>query len=961
MSDMQDWQSEDDFVEDDGEISPAEMRYAPPTVSDEDEDGEISLDDVGALDEDAIEEAQPLTFEELSLAQVVGQFIRSPLKTWQALSRVTHSSRIDHSSLSINMPISVPAIPIPRQGSSGRQGQRRAASNVSLMHLLTTQLNPKSVQLILFGFAFLVVWFGNRLLIQETGMQRSEQNALVAGAPFLWIGFFLWIGAEIYGNWKEIQTWWGSRDDVLRIKYVLRIIPLFLFLMSLLVFVDSFMAEPEVSLSLAQTGVNRLFMGIGFWILIEVIFAFINRLYSRNSAMPDWMHQALEQRFANQPQISPVYYPSPALSSYFSLTRIIILIAASLTSFWTMAGTSNNHISAGTILIWIMSAVLWSFFFAPLAWNFFDWATEAVEKLRRFNLRANLWIIIVFVLIMLLAAGFRLARLDSLPSEMTSDHVEKLLDSVRTYRGDYNIFFANNGGREPLQMYLIALFSQFPGQGFNHYSLKLIAVIESLLTLPFLFWLGYEIFGTRNRRLGIIAGLLVSALVAVSYWDVVITRLGLRIILTPLVTAWLLIYLARAMRYNQRSDYIKAALVLGFGLYTYQAIRMLPVVIVVGIAIAILMKARTWREIGKYAFNLGVLVWISFMVFLPMFHYILDDPDHFLRRTTGRLLGDDIVEETLADGRVIERIPTPEERAEAFNANVPILMNNIRNAFLMFNWKGDVGWISGVPNEPAMDRYTATLLIVGLAAWISLMLRRRDPVIWLIPIMIFIMLLPSALSIAYPIENPSHTRTSGAIPPIYLMTAFPLALIVVKLMEILPKRSGKMIALGIASIIILLSNLSNTSLYFDVYPNLYTQSTFPYSQAGRVLRGFAESDGAYGNAFLIAYPYWWDDRAVGINAGQVDWENGVLTRDQIPSILNIALNRTDSLRLEADKDLLFFYHPDDEETTAQLRDWFPEGHETFHQTAAEGKSYLTYRVPALGETKLIEFVMTNSS
>jgi hypothetical protein len=45
-----------------------------------------------------------------------------------------------------------------------------------------------------------------------------------------------------------------------------------------------------------------------------------------------------------------------------------------------------------------------------------------------------------------------------------------------------------------------------------------------------------------------------------------VTRLSLRIVLTPLVASLLIIYLTRAMRFNRRMDYIKAGLVLGFGL-----------------------------------------------------------------------------------------------------------------------------------------------------------------------------------------------------------------------------------------------------------------------------------------------------------------------------------------------------------------------------------------------------------
>src|SRR5690606_23605263 len=101
---------------------------------------------------------------------------------------------------------------------------------------------------------------------------------------------------------------------------------------------------------------------------------------------------------------------------------------------------------------------------------------------------------------------------------------------------------------------------------------------------------------------------------------------------------------------------------------------------------------------------------------------------------------------------------------------------------------------SGVSTRPTMDVLSATLLIIGLSAWIAFAIRRQDSVYWLIPFITFLMLLPSALSIAFPGENPSHTRTSGAIPTIYLMAAFPLALITEQLLDQFKNWGGKLLS-----------------------------------------------------------------------------------------------------------------------------------------------------------------------
>ena len=53
-------------------------------------------------------------------------------------------------------------------------------------------------------------------------------------------------------------------------------------------------------------------------------------------------------------------------------------------------------------------------------------------------------------------AYFRYAQLDAIPPEMTSDHVEKLLDVNDVLQGKYRVYFERNTGREPLQFYLAA-------------------------------------------------------------------------------------------------------------------------------------------------------------------------------------------------------------------------------------------------------------------------------------------------------------------------------------------------------------------------------------------------------------------------------------------------------------------------------------------------------------------------
>ncbi|MBE0691115.1 MAG: hypothetical protein IH587_13430, partial [Anaerolineae bacterium] len=568
------------------------------------------------------------------------------------------------------------------------------------------------------------------------------------------------------------------------------------------------------------------------------------------------------------------------------------------------------------------------------------------------------WVTAVMIVIIAAGAVLRLADLSHLPPEMTSDHVEKLLDSQRVLDGTTQIFFQNNGGREPLQMYVMAAVVGVIGLPMDFDTLKLVTALEGILSIPVMFWFGRELAGRENRRLGLLVGLALAGLVAVSYWHIALSRLALRIVYTPAITALVFIYLTRALRDNRRLDWINTGLALGVGLYMYQAVRMLPVVIVIGLLLALALRARSWAQRTQYVVNFLTLVVVAFAVFVPLFRFSYDYPEDFWRRTSGRLFGDAITQTTDADGNLVARDPTLDELWTAFEANLPVLTQNIRNALLMYQWKGDVAWINGAPNKPAFDAASGALLMVGLGGWLAWMLRRRDPVLWLIPPAIFVMILPSALAIAFPIENPSATRMSGTLPEVYLLAAFAFGLLLLGILRVIGDQRRVAVALAGALFTGLLafSAVANAAVYFDAFRQSYLISSKPYSDAGTVVRQFALSEGGYGNAFLVAYPYWWDHRAVGIEGGRIDWPNGIVSRDEIPTFLRDAERRTDSYRLDVNKPLLFIYSPDDVDTELRLRLWFPRGMAQAIQSYQREDTYRLFRVPALGVSGFVTFL-----
>lgn len=642
---------------------------------------------------------------------------------------------------------------------------------------------------------------------------------------------------------------------------------------------------------------------------------------------------------------------APGLDARSLITRAALLGLAGVFAWIGVQGSRNNQFTMPGVLGWALSVLLAVWAVAPESWSPLTALEAGWAWLRQWRPRMT-WSLALLLVIMLVAALLRLQDLSLAPREMTSDHVEMLLDTYRLQQGNTSVFFAGNGGREPLQFYALALFAGLPGQTLSFDALKLLNVLEGVLTLPALYWMARVVVGHQRPLLGTVAGLCVAALVAVSYWHITLSRLGERIVLTPLIISLFILTFTRALRSNRRWDFILTGVVLGTGLYTYQAVRLVPVVVLVGAALALVFHLRERPGLRRLVVNTIILAFVSFMIFLPLFAYSLEFPEDFWRRTSGRLFGDDILQTTDEAGNLIARNATLGERLEAFAENVPQLTTNFGNALLMYQWKGDVAWFQSASLKPAFDPLSGALLAVGVGAWLYLIVKWRDPAVWLLPPAALILMFASAFSIAYPDENPSATRMSGTLPIVYLFAGLAMALLFLGLARLSRGRASWMAAAVGAGALLFGSGAVNLNTYWTHYAPLYANSSEAHSAGGDSIRRFIEGGGSLGNTFAIGYPYWWDHRALGIEAGSFDYPNGVPQRDMLPLWLENGLLRTDRYRLDPNRPLLFLLSPDDIETRGWLLVLFPAGQGTLVQTYQAEERFEVFLVPPPGEAAL---------
>jgi hypothetical protein len=129
----------------------------------------------------------------------------------------------------------------------------------------------------------------------------------------------------------------------------------------------------------------------------------------------------------------------------------------------------------------------------------------------------------------------------------------------------------------------------------------------------------------------------------------------------------------------------------------------------------------------------------------------------------------------------------------------------------------------------------------------------------------------------------------------------------------------------------MLSVNQNYDLVFHQYKTQFDRSSWNTSELGAVIRQFADTIGDEDSAWVMGYPHWVDTRLVGINAGY-PLHDYALWSDQLDSTLGTPAPK------------MFLFRPDDVETLAQLRSFYPEGTMKLFRAQIENKDFYIYTV-----------------
>ncbi|HET9492655.1 MAG TPA: PA14 domain-containing protein [Chloroflexia bacterium] len=307
--------------------------------------------------------------------------------------------------------------------------------------------------------------------------------------------------------------------------------------------------------------------------------------------------------------------------------------------------------------------------------------------------------------LLLLAMLFRLPLLDSAPPGMWFDEAMNgvvardlmLPDTANaTYIGDATQMGA-------LYFYFLGRVIELFGQA-DVWPLRLLPALAGSAIAPLLYVIGSRLFGWR-------VGLAAGVFVAVSVWNITMSRLGLVSIPTVALNVGVYACLVQGLRTGRLGYYAGGGVLLGLALQMYYASQLVPVVLVLVFAhLLITGRMAAFRAVraGAVAFVLAAV-----LAGLPILTFAAQFPQAYTERA----------------GTV--SIFTPEGSDNKPDA----LATSIKSHALMFTYRGDRNPRHNMTEaQPMLEWPVSALFVVGLGACV-LRLRRWHyffPVVWLL-------------------------------------------------------------------------------------------------------------------------------------------------------------------------------------------------------------------------------------
>ncbi|MGI5835940.1 MAG: PA14 domain-containing protein [Chloroflexota bacterium] len=397
-------------------------------------------------------------------------------------------------------------------------------------------------------------------------------------------------------------------------------------------------------------------------------------------------------------------------------TLAVNLIALSLFS-------ADSHLT----LAWMLFGV--SIVSAPVS----IWLLSGKPQIRPFSGWQSMDII-ALVIVLIVAAAFRLHRLDSLPYGLWWDEAFSGLEVLK---------IMNDPSYRPLYLaepafYRYLMVGSFALLSPSMLGLRIVAVAGGMLGVLAISLLGRELFG---RRVGLVAGFFVATMA----WHVNFSRIAFNAIWSVAFDALSVYFLIQGMRTGRLLSFALAGTALGLGFNMYYTSRLIPLILFLYLGRRLFSERRAFFT--RHLPGLLVFCAVTLITISPLAQFALQNPEEFNSRANQVTIMNEV------------------QRQGSYAP----LVENLRKHILMFHYEGDGNGRHNLPRAPMVDQVTAALLILGL------LMAVRQPgrtEVFLLLTWSVVMLSGGVLSLSY--EAPQGLRTIDEISAIALLASLPV-------------------------------------------------------------------------------------------------------------------------------------------------------------------------------------------
>jgi len=415
---------------------------------------------------------------------------------------------------------------------------------------------------------------------------------------------------------------------------------------------------------------------------------------------------------------------------------------------------------------------------------------ESPHSNRRISGSALIWL----VAILLVALFLRVYHLASLPYGPYYDEAANgLLGAAIALGKSRPLFIRAYTGKEVLYFYLVAGLMKL--LGVHPFALRLTSAFISVLTVGLAYALVREMFASEGRERAHWLALFSAALTATSFWNVMISRYGLRAISQSLLQTLTLYFLWRGLRRERIWSLVIGGVCCGATAYTYLASRVFPLVLLL-FSLWILINDR--HAFRKHMAQLLLFGVVAGVVFAPLGYYFLAHPQTFsVRMGQVGLLN-------LGGGE---------------DGGWAVLWRAIRQTAGMFSVRGSSNWRFNVANQPVFGAVISVFFYVGLLLSISRIVRGRErwtrAAYFLSLVTLVVMLLPTTLALD---EVPHYLRAVGIMPLVFVFPALGLVMVLFKVREWLPR--VRLVLPGALALLLAISGTLTFRRYFVDWANV---------------------------------------------------------------------------------------------------------------------------------------------